>query len=234
MAGITIVITKDEVKVWLADGSCAELSRCELLREHLEECKVWPSTLPVLFFNRLKVTRPYCRDGRGKELMRIVTQVAEDNGFAICCTPSPYVDGPLNFDQLVAFYKRYGFEEIELPEEFGVGTTGFCMMRYPKKAPHRKLSLEEKRELYRAGHYKFKCPPVHHSGWGENDWIRYIDAHGGWFPSKLQSMHGDDFTMETGVLKRPDIEVLENGDSVSPAKCKWTGCQTGRIRRDAE
>lgn len=42
------------------------------------------------------------------------------------------------------------------------------------------LYHEEKRKLYRAGRYLFPPPPVTHAAWTEDDWIRYIDAHGKW------------------------------------------------------
>jgi hypothetical protein len=194
--GITISITKDGVHVSLGDASCAGLTTIEPVQEHFAKVKLKIAGVRVLFFNRLKVMCPYSRDGRGKELLGIVTRIADANGFAICCTPSPYPGSPLNFDQLVALYKRYGFEEA--------GTTGCFLMRYPKKVPERELSLEEKRELYRIGKYKFKAPPVHSSGWREDDWIRFIDAYGGWLrpTTKRMPMQKDDFTVDTWIPVR--------------------------------
>lgn len=213
--GITIIITKDEVQVYLGDASCAELTAIDPVQEHFAEIQLKAAGAKVLFFNRLKVMRPYNRDGRGKELMGIVTQIADDNGFAICCTPSPYADSPVDFDQLVALYKRYGFEEAELPEELTGGDTGFFLMRYPKKAPERELSMEEKRELYRKGQYKFKAPPGHSSGWTEDDWINFIDAYGGWIrpTTKRTPMQEGDFTVETSVpVKNPASLELTSGE----------------------
>lgn len=37
-----------------------------------------------------------------------------------------------------------------------------------------------KLEAYKAGNYKFKCPPVTTRLWSDNDWINYIDACQGW------------------------------------------------------
>lgn len=42
------------------------------------------------------------------------------------------------------------------------------------------LSLERKQELYKAGKYLFKAPPVSHHLWTDSDWITYIDNHHGW------------------------------------------------------
>ena len=44
------------------------------------------------------------------------------------------------------------------------------------------LTIDEKRKLYRAGRYQFPSPPVPHVKWTEDDWIRYVDAHGRWMP----------------------------------------------------
>lgn len=37
----------------------------------------------------------------------------------------------------------------------------------------------EMREAYNAGRYKFKVPPVCTYYWDADDWIRFINAHGG-------------------------------------------------------
>jgi hypothetical protein len=42
------------------------------------------------------------------------------------------------------------------------------------------LTKEKKLELYRAGLYRFKAPPVCCRLWNESDWITFIDAYGGW------------------------------------------------------
>ncbi len=42
------------------------------------------------------------------------------------------------------------------------------------------LTLEEKKEKYASGQYRFKAPPVCTALWGEASWIRWIDSGHGW------------------------------------------------------
>lgn len=42
------------------------------------------------------------------------------------------------------------------------------------------LTLDQKHELYARGHYQFPPPPVPHTSWTVDDWIRYIDTSGVW------------------------------------------------------
>lgn len=37
-----------------------------------------------------------------------------------------------------------------------------------------------KLEAYKAGHYRFKAPPVYSGNWDDAAWVAYIDAYKGW------------------------------------------------------
>jgi len=42
------------------------------------------------------------------------------------------------------------------------------------------MTYEQKVTMYRAGQYRFKCPPVCTAFWDTDSWIKWIDACGAW------------------------------------------------------
>lgn len=44
------------------------------------------------------------------------------------------------------------------------------------------LTPEQKRVLYKNGHYVFRPPPVPSANWDTDAWIRFIDSGHGWRP----------------------------------------------------
>lgn len=48
------------------------------------------------------------------------------------------------------------------------------------------MTYEEKLSLYQRERYSFPPPPVCTRLWTTESWIKYIDAHGVWYPETLE------------------------------------------------
>lgn len=79
-------------------------------------------------------------------------------------------------------------------EAIKIGTVKLDDKDFTLRFSHHDTPLTEeqaanvKRALYRAGRYTFPVPGVPHEKWTEDDWIRYIDNHGGWLATRLDGL----------------------------------------------
>lgn len=48
------------------------------------------------------------------------------------------------------------------------------------------LTNDEKLWLYTNGYYCMQAPPVHHTMWDREAWIKWIDQHGSWGHNALK------------------------------------------------
>jgi hypothetical protein len=73
------------------------------------------------------------------------------------------------------------------------------------------MTPEEKVAHYRAGRYTFEARYIITSaGWSEDDWIRYIDAHGVWNPQppKTRELLGHTWDLQpNGNYRRRGAKV---------------------------
>lgn len=70
--------------------------------------------------NRINVPGPARGNGYGSKLLKMVTDNADEEGVTLILGPEP--SGPLDFDALVAWYQRNGFQWTR---------SGACMERKP-------------------------------------------------------------------------------------------------------
>jgi hypothetical protein len=70
--------------------------------------------------------------GHGTEIMRRLTKMADETGTAMTLFPTPYGDGGLELEDLVAFYKKQGFEYLDPDPD--IPDLDREMIRYPRKA----------------------------------------------------------------------------------------------------
>jgi len=70
--------------------------------------------------------------GHGTEIMRRLTKRADETDTALTLYPTPYGDGGLELEDLVAFYKKQGFEYLDPDPD--ISDLDREMVRYPRKA----------------------------------------------------------------------------------------------------
>lgn len=70
--------------------------------------------------------------GHGTEIMRRLTKMADETGTTMTLFPAPYGDGGLELEDLVAFYKKQGFEYLDPDPD--ITDLDREMIRYPRKA----------------------------------------------------------------------------------------------------
>jgi len=70
--------------------------------------------------------------GHGTEIMRRLTKMADETDTALTLYPTPYGDGGLELEDLVAFYKKQGFEYLDPDPD--ISDLDREMVRYPRKA----------------------------------------------------------------------------------------------------
>jgi len=77
--------------------------------------------------------------GHGTEIMRRLTKMADETDTALTLYPTPYGDGGLELEDLVAFYKKQGFEYLDPDPD--ISDLDREMVRYPRKAEGGIVSL---------------------------------------------------------------------------------------------
>jgi len=77
--------------------------------------------------------------GHGTEIMRRLTKMADETDTALTLYPTPYGDGGLELEDLVAFYKKQGFEYSDPDPD--ISDLDRKMVRYPRKAKGGIVSL---------------------------------------------------------------------------------------------
>ena len=87
---------------------CAELSELD----YVLISPIPTNDRPWFYFNRLFVNQKIRRMGVATDLMTQVINWADTEKFNIFIEINPY--GDLDFDQLVNFYKKFGFTQQEL------------------------------------------------------------------------------------------------------------------------
>lgn len=70
--------------------------------------------------------------GHGTEIMRRLTKMADETNTTMTLFPTPYGDGGLELEDLVAFYKKQGFEYLDPDPD--IPDLDREMIRYPRKA----------------------------------------------------------------------------------------------------
>ena len=78
------------------------------------------------------------KQGEGTKAMRFLTDLADKHGVELYLYAKPFGNEAMDLDNLVRFYRRHGFREMEEEDEDGEGTE---MMRWPRRQnPARKPS----------------------------------------------------------------------------------------------
>ncbi len=79
--------------------------------------------------------------GHGTEIMRRLTKMADETDTALTLFPTPYGDGGLDIEDLVAFYKKQGFEYLDPDPD--ISDLDREMVRYPRKAEGGVIALAD-------------------------------------------------------------------------------------------
>jgi GNAT superfamily N-acetyltransferase len=77
------------------------------------------------------------RKGEGTKAMRFLTDLADKHGVELYLYAKPFGDEKMPLDDLVRFYRRFGFDESEenrSDEDDADEDEGIVMVRYPERA----------------------------------------------------------------------------------------------------
>lgn len=106
-----IRVSNREISIILDDRSSCSLESNPNYELFFKQRLNLESSSPIFWFNRLKVNN--YNEGRGTFLMKKLSEVLDENKYAVFNHVNPY--GPLSLDQLIAFYQKYQFKTILQP-----------------------------------------------------------------------------------------------------------------------
>jgi ribosomal protein S18 acetylase RimI-like enzyme len=112
------------ISIWI-DKSCAEISSMMSSKKEIEEMfqiKIKEDSDNIWFFNRLKAYEE--GKGFGSKLMKELVKILDKKNIILINHVNPY--GNLNLNQLITFYKKFGFENAKSK----LGNN--LLIRYPK------------------------------------------------------------------------------------------------------
>ena len=102
----SITDTNDSIYIYLNDGSSAELDRIEKVPDNLKSLLRGDN---VFWFARLKAKKEGV--GSGTVLMNELVKILDKRKISVINAVNPY--GVMTMEDLLDFYKKFGFEEVE-------------------------------------------------------------------------------------------------------------------------